>query len=141
MSEKQDIVSQQLSVLIEWVNQQVERNDPPRLSDILDHAYRVMGFTALKKSVILRTIRLLPAYHMNAPQALKRKRSRKVRPIVVNELGSLHGDIGFFPITRDYETPITFRSGFLVCKDILSRFTYVSILKKKRDATSMVNTF
>jgi hypothetical protein len=141
MSEKEDVVSEKLSLLIEWVNQQVERNDPPRLSDILDHAYRVMGFTTLKKSVILRAIRLLPAYHMNAPQALKRKRSRKVRPIVVNELGSLHGDIGFFPITRDYETPITFRSGFLVCKDILSRFTYVSILKKKRDANSMVNAF
>ncbi len=94
MSEKQDIVSEQLSVLIEWVNQQVERNDPPRMSDILDHAYRVMGFTTLKKSVILRAIRL--PYHMNAPQALKRKRSRKVRPIVVNELGLLHGDIGFF---------------------------------------------
>ena len=141
MSEKEEVVGQQLSLLMEWVNQQVERNDPPRLSDILDHAYRVMGFTTLKKSAILRSVRLLPSYHMNAPQALKRHRSRKVRPIVVNELGALHGDIGFFPITRDYETPITFRSGFLVCKDILSRFTYVSILKKKRDAISMVNAF
>lgn len=141
MSEKEDIVSEKLSLLIEWVNQQVDKNDPPRLSDILDHAYRVMGFTTLKKSVITRAVRLLPAYHMNAPQALKRNRSRKVRPIIVNELGALHGDIAFFPITRDYETPITFRSGFLVCKDILSRFTYVSILKKKRDAHSMVNAF
>ena len=141
MSEKQDKVNEQLALLIEWVHRQVEKSDPPRFSDIVDHAYRVMGLTALKKSAILRAVRLLPAYHMNAPQALKRHRSRKVRPIIVNELGCLHGDIGFFPITRDYETPITFRSGFLVCKDILSRFTYVSILKKKRDATSMENAF
>ena len=141
MSEKQDKINEQLALLIEWVNHQVERSDPPRFSDIVDHAYRVMGLTALKKSAIIRAVRLLPAYHMNAPQALKRHSSRKVRPIIVNELGCLHGDIGFFPITRDYSTPITFRSGFLVCKDILSRFTYVSILKKKRDAASMVNGF
>jgi hypothetical protein len=78
---------------------------------------------------------------MNAPQSLKHKRWNKRRPIIVNILGCLHGDIGFFPITRDYETPVTFRSGFLVCKDILSRFTYISILKKTRDAESMVRAF
>ena len=141
MSDKKELVSQQLEQLMLWVTHQVEGNDPPRFSDVLDHAHRVMHLTALTSSVVRKALRLHPAYQMNAPQSLKHKRWNKVRPIIVHVLGCLHGDIGYFPITADYETPVTYRSGFLVCKDILSRFTYISILKKTRDADSMVKAF
>jgi hypothetical protein len=56
-------------------------------------------------------------------------------------LGSLHCDIGFFPVTRDYETPVTYRSGFLVAKDVLSRMVYVSILRGSRTAKDMIWAF
>ena len=141
MSEKKQLVQKQLDQLMLWVTQQVEGNDPPRFSDVVDYAHRVLHLTALTSSVIKKALRLHPAYQMNAPQMLKHKRWNKVRPIIVHILGCLHGDIGFFPVTRDYETPVTYRSGFLVCKDILSRMTYVSILKKTRDASSMVKAF
>jgi hypothetical protein len=134
-------LNEQLELLMQWVTNQVKKNDPPRFSDVIDYAYRILGFTKLKQATIRRALRLHPAYEMNAPQTLRRKRWIKFRPIVVKLLGCLHGDIGFFPVTRDYETPVSFRSGFLVCKDVLSRFTYVSILNKTRDADSMVKAF
>jgi hypothetical protein len=134
MSKKKD----QLEQLLAWVTEQVERNNPPRFSDAVDYAYRVLGLTSLPKSAIVRAMRLHPAYLMNAPQRLKNKRWNKNRPIIVKNLGNLHGDIGFFPVTRDYETPKRFRTGFLVCKDILSRYTYISVLDTTRDASSMI---
>jgi hypothetical protein len=49
--------------------------------------------------------------------------------------------LGFFSITREYETPISFRSGYLVAKDILSRMTYVAILHKSKSAESLQKAF
>ena len=132
---------EQLKVLLEWVTAQVKKNDPPRTSDVIDYCYRILGFTQLKQSAIRNALRLHPAYIMNSQQSKRRKRWNKFRPIVVKMLGCLHGDIGFFPTTREYETPARFRSGFLVCKDVLSRYTYVAILNKTRDADSMVKAF
>ena len=134
-------LKEQLDVLLQWVTDQVRKNDPPRFSDVIDYAYRILGFTKLKQATIRRALRLHPAYQKSAPQHLRRKRWNKFRPIVVKLLGCLHGDIGFFPVTGDYETPARYRSGFLVCKDVLSRFTYVAILNKTRDAQSMVKAF
>jgi hypothetical protein len=134
MSSKKD----KLNILLDWVTEQIERDNPPRFSDVIEYAYRHLGFTTLTKNAIVRALRLHPAYQMNAPQRLKKKRWQKFRPIIVKNLGYLHGDIGFFSVTRDYETPKRFRSGFLVCKDILSRFTYISILDTTRDANSMI---
>ena len=134
-------LKEQLELLLQWVTDQVKKNDPPRFSDVIDYAYRILGFTKLKQATIRRALRLHPAYQLSAPQQLRRKKWNKFRPIIVKLLGCLHGDIGFFPVTRDYETPARFRSGFLVCKDVLSRFTYVAILNKTRDADSMVKAF
>ena len=134
-------IKKQLQVLMQWVTTEVENSMPPRFSDVIAQAHQVMGFVHLKLGAIRRALRLHPAYNMTAPQALKRKRWKRERPIVVKLLGCLHGDIGFFPIVPEYTTPATFQSGFLVCKDVLSRFTYISILIKTRDAASMVRAF
>jgi hypothetical protein len=136
MSKEKD----QLKVLMEWVTQQVEQNNPPRISDVIEYAYRHLGFLKLPLKKIREAVRFHPAYIMNAPQRLKLKRWNKTRPIIVKNLGYLHGDIGFFPLTREYETPKSFQSGFLVCKDILSRYTYISILHKTRDASSIIKS-
>jgi hypothetical protein len=134
-------LKEQMELLLQWVTEQVKKNDPPRVSDVIDYAYRILGFTKLKQAAIRRALRLHPAYELSASQKWRRKRWNKFRPILVKMLGCLHGDIGFFPVTRDYPTPARFRSGFLVCKDVLSRFTYVAILNKTRDAESMVKAF
>ncbi len=140
-SEKKLVEKKELEQLMAWVTTQIQGNDTPRFSDVVDYAHRVLKLTGLSERVIRKELRLHPAYQMNARQSLKKKRWNKRRPIIVNNLGYLHGDIGFFKLTNEYATPVTFRSGFLVCKDVLSRFTYVSILKKTRDADSMVKAF
>ena len=53
---------EQLKVLIDWVTDQVKKNDPPRMSDVVDYCYRILGFTQLKISVIRNALRLHPAY-------------------------------------------------------------------------------
>ena len=78
MSEKKD----RLKVLMNWVTEQVERNNPPRFSDVIEYAYRNLGFIGLPKSAIVRALRLHPAYLMSAPQKLKNKRWNKNRPII-----------------------------------------------------------
>ena len=124
--------------LMEWVNQRVSMGDLPRISDIMEEA-RKRGMK-LKRSKVAQHLRLHPIYSENMPQQRETFRSRKFRPIIINTLGYLHCDIGFFG-KQEYETPITFRAGFLVAKDVLSRFVYTSILRKDRKADSMIRAF
>jgi hypothetical protein len=134
-------VKEQLDIVMKWVTDQIKKQDVPRSTDVLDYTYRVLRFKKLGKNVILKRLRLHPAYLMTSTQARQRLRSGKHRPILVNSLGNLHGDIGFYAITKEYETPVNFRTGFLVCKDVLSRYTMVSVLKKTRTAESMMKGF
>jgi len=131
-----------LEEILAWVTQQLAlRKSVPRFSDVLQYAYGDRGYRHLKRADIIRRLRLHPAYLMNSSQQRGRSRWKRYRPILANSLGMLHGDIGYFALKREYETPITFRAGFLVLKDILSRFTYVVILKRNKSAPSMVNAF
>lgn len=130
-----------LRVLIEWVNDQFMKNDVLKFAQVYDYAYRVLGYKDLKQTEISRALRLLPQYQMNSTQQRKRLRGERHRPIVVNSLGNLHADLGFYSVTREYETPVTYRSGFLVAKDILSRYIYVSILKGDKSAKSLEKAF
>lgn len=132
---------QQLDIVLQWVKDQFDKRQPPRFSDVYDYTYRVLGFKTLKKSQLQKALRLFSGYSDNARQSRFPKFARKQRPIIVNSVGMLHCDLGFFPITREYETPVSFRSGFLVAKDILSRFTYVSILHKTKSAESLKKAF
>jgi hypothetical protein len=131
----------QLEILMNWVTDQFKKYDPPRFTDVFDYAYRVQGFTKLTRGAISKALRLHPGYAVNARQSRRPLRSGKHRPVLVNNLGHLHADIGFFSVTREYETPVSFRSGYLVAKDILSRFTYVSILYKNKSTDSIKKAF
>lgn len=130
---------QTLELIMSWVSDQLHSNHVvPRVDDVVKYAYQTFGFKHLKRSDIAKRLRLHPAYLMNSSQKRQTKRHKRHRPIVANTLGVLHGDIGFYAVTRDYETPSTFRAGFLILKDVLSRYLYVAILKKTRKATSII---
>ena len=68
-----DDKKKQLDLLMQWVTDQVKKNDPPRFSDVSDYAHRILGFTKIKDATIRRALRLHPAYESNAPQQLLRK--------------------------------------------------------------------
>ena len=78
---------------------------------------------------------------MNRRQQRQKLRGGKWRPIVVNNLGHWHCDIGFFSLSKKYATPPTYRAGFLVAKDILSRHVYATPLLKNRKAPAIIKAF
>jgi len=143
MGKKQDDPQREaeLAKVVEWVRGRFAFDDVPRFDDVVNYAHNVFGFKTLKKNVIVRALRLLDVYSMNSRQQRARLRTKKNRPIIINDIGFLHADIGFFSVTSEYATPPTFRAGFLVAKDICTRFTYVYILKGNRQADEMVNGF
>ena len=140
--EKKEIQQRQLDVLMDWVSERISTfSDVPRVDDVVQHAYAILGYRDLKRSHIARRLRLHPAYLMSSSQKRGPMRWKRYRPIIANTLGMLHGDLGYFSVKREYETPVTYRAGFLVLKDVLSRFTYVVILRRNKSAESMVRAF
>lgn len=125
--------------LSEWLNNQLRYNNVPRLVDVRMHVQR-QGLDLTKKQVA-QVVRLHPQYKMNMPQQRNAGKSKTYRPVVVTELGHWHADIGFFSINKRYETPITYRAGYLVAKDILSRKVYATPLLKNRTADSIISAF
>lgn len=131
-----------LDQVLAWVTQHLKsRTDVPRFSDVVHYAHVDLGLEHLKRADIIRRLRLHPAYLMNAPQHRGRSRWKRYRPILANTLGMLHGDIGFFSVKREYETPVSYRSGYLILKDVLSRFTYAVPLIRDRSAKSVTKAF
>ena len=126
----------ELKEVMNWVTGRVQMYDVPRVNDIYEYS-RQQGYT-LSKRVIAKQLRLHPLYVLNMPQQRQPRRSQKYRPITVNSLGHLHADIGKFAVVREYETPISFQAGYLIAVDVLSRFTYVVILKKEKSAKALL---
>jgi hypothetical protein len=134
--------SKQLEAVMDWVTSRLDANDVPRVVDVVNYAQTEMGFKNLKKAVIARRLRLHPAYLMSSSQKWRvGPRSGNFRPIVANNLGNLHADLGFYPIVRDYPTPVKKRGGYLVAKDVLSRYVYVSVLDGNRKAPAIIKAF
>ena len=134
-------VERQLRVVMEWVRGQIDRQDVPRSADVVDYAKRELGFVHLTDGQITQALRLFPNYVMNSLQKRKKLRGDRNRPMIVSSLGELHGDIGFFAPTSDYEMKERYRAGFVVAKDTLSRFIFVAILNFNRKAPEMVKAF
>ena len=126
----------ELNQVMKWVSDRLRYNDVPRVSDAYEYS-KTMQFN-LSKMTIANKMRGHPHYHMNMPQQRQASRSQKYRPIQVNSLGHLHADIGKFSVVSEYETPISFRAGYLVAIDVLSRFVYVVILKKSKSADAIL---
>ena len=111
----------------------------PRLSDVREFVHSQGLGIKLKR--IKEMMNLQHAYMMNRPQQRQPHRDGKYRPIIVNDLGHWHCDIGFFAINKRYPTPISYRAGFLVAKDVLSRHIYATPLIKNRTADSIIRAF
>lgn len=125
--------------LLDWINNQLRYNNVPRLVDVLTFV-RQQGMSLTKKQVA-HVMRLQPQYKNNMRQQRMPGKSRMYRPVVVSELGHWHADIGFFSINKRYEMPVSYRAGFLVAKDILSRQVYATPLIKNRTADSIITAF
>lgn len=128
-----------LDRLREWIDSQLSLGSVPRSSDILEWSTR--NKLTLSKAEIRKAVRLHPSYEASSHQQRDRFASRKDRLITTNTLGQLHCDIGFFPVVRRYETPPTFRFGFLIAVDVLSRFIYLEILGAKRESKTLIRVF
>ena len=135
MSEKQQAG---LKALLAWVGERVRAGDPPRVGDMLEHA-RLEKLGRIDRKKLNQALLVDPVYAFNLHQQKKRLSSRGYRPVVSTNLGYLHCDLGFFPKSRHFETPVTFRSGYLVAKDVSSRFVYLVPLRKNRKADSIVS--
>lgn len=134
-----ETLTEKQRAVYEWLSERLRYNDVPRLVDVVDYASD--NHLQLSKKQIRHVMLLHPGYKMNMRQQRAPGRSRMYRPVVVNNLGHWHADIGFFSNTRRYETPKTFRSGYLVAKDVLSRYIYVTPLLKDKSADSMIKAF
>jgi hypothetical protein len=133
-----------------WVTERLRMGEVPRTADVLRHHRETRaglppagrgGPPAPSRREIVEALRLHPAYRLTSRQQREPKRSRRHRPILSNSLGVLHADIGYFPKSRDFETPRRFQAGFLVAKDVLSRFTYAVVLPGSKSASAMIRAF
>jgi hypothetical protein len=132
----------QLALLMEWVSARIEQAaHVPRLSDVVEHAGKMLGFRELSRRAISAALRQHPYYHMSSQQMKGPQRVGRHRPIVCNQLGVLHADIAFYTKQREFETPPRYQSGFLIAKDVLSRFVYLVILRGNRTAKEMERAF
>ena len=125
--------------LINWIDDQIRYGRVPRLNEV--RVFAQQQHLALKLKDVKHILRLHPIYLQNMPQQRQAKRGGKWRPIIVNDLGFWHCDIGFFSINKRYPTPPSYRAGFLVAKDVLSRYIYATPLIKNRTAKSMIKAF
>ena len=134
-----ETLSEQQRLLFDWLSERLRYGDVPRLVDVAD--YGKLKKLDLTKKQVRHVLLLHPGFKMNMRQQRAPGRSRMYRPVVVNNLGHLHGDIGYFATNRRYETPKSFRNGYLVVKDVLSRFIHVTILNKDKSAESLMRAF
>ena len=128
--EVQFITDCKMEKVLGWVTERLHLGDVPRVTDVVDYAHNTLGLKFLTRKMIAEALRLHPAYEINSTQQRQRGRSRKYRPIVVNNRGSLHADIAFVSKSRNYEIPKSFRAGFLVARDVLTRYTFIIPLQK-----------
>ena len=128
-----------LKALSLWIEEKLRLGHVPRIGDMIEMSKRD-GFS-LKRSDILKMLQKNPVYMFNMHQQKKRLGSRSYRPVIATTLGYLHCDIGYFSKSRHYSTPPTFQAGFLVARDILSRYVYLIVLRKSRKGASMISAF
>lgn len=126
-----------LQQLKQWIILQLQNKHVPRLADVWQYAQQHIRPKLSKKQVSL-LLRLNKKFLQVMPQQRNPNRSRKYRPIVTSALGYMHGDIGFFPLSSHYSTPPTYRAGFLVLVDILSRSVYLEALLKNRKGPAII---
>ena len=123
--------------LATWLEERLRLGDVPRIVDIVRYAKE--NKIKVARKVIVEALKLHPTYSFNMDQHIVKSRSNKNRPILGMSLGHLHADIGFFTKSRDYETPPRYQSGYLVAKDVVSKYVYVVIFGGNRRAPAIIS--
>ena len=132
-------MSPDLELAMSWVQQRLQMGDAPRIVDIV--AYVQENKLKVKRKEIVEQLQLDPTFMFNLEQKRLKSHSKKYRPIIALGLGSFHADIGFFAKSKNYSTPVTYQSGYLVARDVLSKYTHVIILRGNRRANAMISAF
>lgn len=127
-----------LETLLTWVRERVRLGDPPRVGDMLEYA-KAERLGKISRKELNDALLVNPVYMFNLHQQKQRLGAKTYRPVVSTNLGYLHCDLGFFPVNRHHPTPLKFRAGFFVGKDVLSRYVYLCPLNKNRKAGSIVS--
>ena len=127
-----------LQELSDFVSDLLSRGQVPRLQDVVDYARSEERYRKLSEKAIRQKIRLHPSYADNVSQQRATKRHKKQRAVAGSSLGCLHADLGFFSVTSDYETPKTYRSGYLVARDVLSRYVYAVPLRGSKSKEALI---
>lgn len=135
---KQQSAARDETLLSEWIGERLRLGDVPRAVDMMRYA-KTSG-SSLSRKQVTRLLEQNPVYMFNLHQQGD-KGTRKYRPVVSQTLGTLHCDIGYFAKSRHYETPVTFRAGFLVGVDVVSRYVYLVAMKKSKRKEAMVEIF
>lgn len=133
-------VEEKKSALREWLSECVRFNNVPRTSDMTLYVREKLG-GGLSKREIRDVLLKHPYFQMNLRQQRMAGRSRMYRPVLVSNLGHWHADIGYFATNKRYATPVSYRAGYLVAKDVLSRYVYATPLIKSKSAESMIRAF
>ena len=123
--------------LHEWVDGQLKIGNVLRLSDIYTYAKKIWPNLEKSKKLIRQMMIDHPSFQMSIPQQRPPHFGRKRRVISTLNLGMFHGDIGYFSVHDKYPTPPTYRSGFLVLIDVLSRLVYIEILPGNKIAATI----
>ena len=133
-------VSEKKTALHAWVSECARFNNVPRMTDIMTYVQETLG-GGLNRREVREVLLIHPLFKMNLRQQRAAGRSRLYRPVLVSNLGHWHADIGYFAVNKRYATPVTYRAGFLVAKDVLSRYVYATPLLKSKSAESMIQAF
>lgn len=131
-------------MLFDWLVAGLKSQTVVRLADAL--AWTRQHLPAKKKHALTRqevsdVMRSVGAFQHSMHQQRAVKRYRKWRPVLASSLGSLHGDIAYFPMSPHYHTPLKYRAGCLVMVDVLSRLVYLTPLHFSKDAHQMTRAF
>lgn len=132
-------LTKQQQEVFDWLTERLRYDDVPRLLDVVDYAKS--NELNLNKKQVRQVMLRHPGFKMNVRQQRAPGKSRMYRPVVVTNLGHWHADIGFFAKNRRYETPKSYQSGYLVAKDVLSRYIYATPLILNKSAKSMMKAF
>lgn len=132
-------MSADLEEVMAWVGGRLQMGDVPRIVDIV--AFAKEQKLKVKRKEIVEQLQLNPTFMFNLEQKRLKSHSKKYRPIIALGLGSFHADIGFFAKSKNYSTPVTYQSGYLVARDVLSKYTHVIILRGNRRANSIITAF
>ena len=125
--------------LWEFLEQRLRLGDVPRVVDLVSYARE--NLIQISRKDIVEALNQHPTYMFNMEQHRMTFRSNKQRPVLGVNLGHLHADIGFFSKSRQYETPPRFQAGFLVAKDVFSKFVYIVLLRGNRRSASIISAF